>query len=63
VKKIEDVQAWERVHERKIQALQDLSVAQKGIIRSLWGQLRKIGEDVNDKEDDSTLDHYDVEDY
>jgi hypothetical protein len=32
VQKIEDLQAWERVHERKIQALQDLSYAQKGII-------------------------------
>jgi hypothetical protein len=35
VKKIEDLQAWERVQERKIQALQDLSFSQKGIIRSL----------------------------
>jgi hypothetical protein len=35
VQKIEDLQAWERVQERKIQALQDLSYAQKGIILRL----------------------------
>jgi hypothetical protein len=63
VQKIEDLQAWERVQERKIQALQDLSFAQKGIIRSLQGQLWKHGEDVDDDQDDSTLDNYDVEDY
>jgi hypothetical protein len=32
VQKIEDLQTWERVQERKIQALQDLSFTQKGII-------------------------------
>jgi uncharacterized coiled-coil protein SlyX len=63
VQKIEDLQAWERVQERKIQALQDLSFAQKGIIRSLRGQLRKIGEDVDDEQDDLTQDNYDGEDY
>jgi hypothetical protein len=63
VQKIKDLQAWERVQEQKIQALQDLSFAQKGIIWSLWGQLRKIGEDVDDEQDDLTLDDYDVEDY
>jgi hypothetical protein len=61
--KIEDLQAWERVQEWKIRALQDLSFAQKGIIRSLWGQLRKIGEVVDDEQDDLTLDDYDGEDY
>jgi hypothetical protein len=60
---IEDLQAWERVQERKIQALQDLSFTQKGIMRSLWGQLQKIGEDVDDEQDDLTLDDYDGEDY
>jgi hypothetical protein len=63
VQKIEDLQQWERVQERKIQALQDLSFTQKGIIRSLRGQLQKISEDVDDKQDDLTLDYYDVEDY
>jgi hypothetical protein len=43
VQKIEDLQAWERVKEQKIQALQALSFAQKGIIQSLRGQLQKIG--------------------
>jgi hypothetical protein len=37
IQKIEDLQTWERVQEQKIQALQALSFAQKGIIRSLWG--------------------------
>jgi hypothetical protein len=63
VQKIEDLQAWERVQEQKIQALQDLSFAQKGIIWSLREQLWKLGEDVNDDQDDQTLDDYDVEDY
>jgi hypothetical protein len=63
VQKIEDLQAWQRAQEWKIQALQDLSFTQKGIIRSLRGQLWKIGEDVDDKQDDLTLDEYDVEDY
>jgi hypothetical protein len=63
VQKIEDLQALERVQEWKIQALQDLSFTQKGIIRSLQGQLWKIGEDVDDKQDDLTQDDYDVEDY
>jgi hypothetical protein len=63
VQKIEDLQAWERVQEWKIQALQALSFAQKGIIWSLWGRLQKHGEDVDDKQDDPTLDDYDVEDY
>jgi hypothetical protein len=63
VQKIKDLLAWERVQEWKIQALQDLSFAQKGIIRSLWGQLWKLGEDVDDDQDDPTLDNYDVEDY
>jgi hypothetical protein len=63
VQKIEDLQLWERVQERKIQALQDLSFTQKGIIRSLRGQLRKLGEGVDDDQDDLTLDDYDVEDY
>jgi hypothetical protein len=63
VQKIEYLQAWERVQEWKIQALQYLSFAQKGIIRSLWGQLQKLGEDVDDDQDDPTLDDYDVEDY
>jgi hypothetical protein len=35
VQKIEDLQTWDRVQEQKIQALQDLSFSQKGIIRSL----------------------------
>jgi hypothetical protein len=61
--KIEDLQAWERVHERKIQALQDLRFTQKGIIRSMRGQLWKLGEDVDDDQDDPTLDDYDVDDY
>jgi uncharacterized coiled-coil protein SlyX len=63
VQKIEDLQLWEGVQERKIQALQDLSFTQKGIIRSLRGQLRKLGEGVDDDQDDLTLDDYDVEDY
>jgi hypothetical protein len=46
-----------------IQALQALSSAQKAIIQSLWGQLRKLGEDVDDDQDDLTLDDYDVVDY
>jgi hypothetical protein len=48
---------------RKIQALQDLSFAQKGIIQSLQWQLWKLGEDVDDDQDDLTLNDYDVEDY
>jgi hypothetical protein len=63
VQKIEDLQAWERVHEWKIQSLQALSFAQKGIIQSLRGQLWNIGEDVDDEQDELTLDDYDVEDY
>jgi hypothetical protein len=63
VQKNQDLQAWERVQERKIQALQDLSFTQKGIVRSLWEHLCKIGEDVDDEQDDLTLDDYDVEDY
>jgi uncharacterized coiled-coil protein SlyX len=63
VQKIEDLEVWERVQEWKIQALQDLSFAQKGIIRSLRGQLQKLGEDVDDDQDDLTLDDYDAEDY
>jgi hypothetical protein len=47
----------------KIQALHDLTFAQKGIIRSLRGKLQKIGEDVDDEQNDLTLDDYDVEDY
>lgn len=61
--KIEDLQAWERDQEWKIEALQALSSAQKAIIRSLRGQLWKIGEDMDDDLDDPTLDDYDVEDY
>jgi hypothetical protein len=49
VQEIEDLQAWERVQERKIQVLQDLRYAQKGINRSLQGQLWKIGEDVDNE--------------
>jgi hypothetical protein len=49
VQKIEDLQAWERVRERKIQVLQDVRYAQKGINRSLRGQLWKIGEDVDNE--------------
>jgi hypothetical protein len=63
VQKIEDLQAWERVQEQKIQALQALSSAQKAIIRSLRGQLRKIGECDDDDQDNPTLDDYDVENY
>jgi hypothetical protein len=63
VQKIEDLQARERVQEQKIQALQDLSFTSKVIKRSLWGQLQKLGEDVDDDQDDPTLDDYDVEDY
>jgi hypothetical protein len=63
VQKIEDLQAWERVQEWNIQALQDLSFTQKGIIPCLQGQLQKLGEDVDDDQDDPTLDDYDVEDY
>jgi DNA repair ATPase RecN len=37
VQQIEDLQAWERVQEQKIQVLQDPSFAQKGIIQSLRG--------------------------
>jgi hypothetical protein len=62
VQKFEDLQAWERVQERKIQALQDLSFTLKGIIRSICGQLWKLGEDVDDDQDNPTLDDYDVED-
>jgi hypothetical protein len=40
-----------------------MSFAQKGIIRSLRGLLWKLGEDVDDDQDDLTLDDYDVEDY
>jgi hypothetical protein len=63
VQKIEDLQEWERVQEWKIQALQALSSTMKAIIQSLWGQLRKIGEDVDGDHDDLTLDNYDAEDY
>jgi hypothetical protein len=63
VQKIEDLQALHRVQEWKIQALQDLSFAHKGIIWSLRGQLRKIGEDVDDEQDNLTLDDYYGEDY
>jgi hypothetical protein len=63
VQKIEDLQAWERVHEQRIQALQDLSFTQKGIIRSLRGHLQKLGEHVDDDQDDLTLNDYDLEDY
>jgi hypothetical protein len=63
VQKIEDLQAWERVQEWKIQALQALSSTQKDIIWSLRGQLWKLGEDVDDDQVDPTLDDYDVEDY
>jgi hypothetical protein len=63
VRKIEDLQAWERVQKRKIQALQSLSSAQKAIIQSLQGQLWKLGENLDDDQDDLTLDDYDVEDY
>jgi hypothetical protein len=62
VQKIDDLQAWERVQERKIQVLQALSSAQKAI-QSLRVQLRKIGEDVDDDQDDLALDDYDMEDY
>jgi hypothetical protein len=40
-----------------------LSSAQKAIIQSLQGQLWKLGENVDDDQDDLTLDDYDVEDY
>jgi hypothetical protein len=63
VQKFEDLQAWETLQEWKIQALRDMSFAQKGIIRSLRGLLWKLGEDVDDDQDDLTLDDYDVEDY
>jgi hypothetical protein len=63
VQKIEDLQEWERVQEWKIQELQALSSTMKAIIQSLWGQLRKIGEDVDGDHDDLTLDNYDAEDY
>jgi hypothetical protein len=46
-----------------ILALQALSFAQKGIIWSLRGWLQKLGEDVDDEQDDPTLDDDDVEDY
>jgi hypothetical protein len=63
VQKIEDLHASERVQERKIQVLQELSSAHKTIIQSLRGQLWKRGEDVDGDQDDPTLDNYDVEDY
>jgi hypothetical protein len=63
MQKIKDLQAWERVQEQKIQALQALNSAQKATIRSLRGQLWKSGEDVDDDQDHLTLDDYDVEDY
>jgi hypothetical protein len=63
VKKIGDLQAWERIQERKIQALQALNSAQKAVIWSLWGKIQKIGEDEDDDLDEPTLDDYDVEDY
>jgi hypothetical protein len=43
--------------------LQALSFAHKAIIQSLREQLWKHGEDVDDDQDDPTLDNYDVEDY
>jgi hypothetical protein len=63
VQEIEDLQAWGRVQERKIQSLHALSSAQKAIIRSLRGQLQKLGEDVDDDQDDPAQDDYDVKDY
>jgi hypothetical protein len=33
------------------------------MIQILRGLLRKLGEDVDDDQDDPTLDDYDVEDY
>jgi uncharacterized coiled-coil protein SlyX len=63
VQEIEDLQARGRVQEQKIQSLQALSSAQKAIIRSLRGQLWKLGQDVDDDQDDMALDNYDVEDY
>jgi hypothetical protein len=63
VQKIEDLQAWERAQEWKIQALQNLSIAQKAIIRSLRGRQWKIGEDVDDEWDVRMLDDYDIEDF
>jgi hypothetical protein len=39
VQEIEDLQAWGRVQEQKIQSVQALSSAQKAIIQSLRGQL------------------------
>jgi uncharacterized coiled-coil protein SlyX len=63
VQEIEDLQARGRVQEQKIQSLQALSSAQKASIRSLRGQLWKLGQDVDDDQDDMALDNYDVEDY
>jgi hypothetical protein len=63
VQKIENLHAWERVQEWKIQALQAPNSAQKVIIWSLRGQLWKIGEDEVDDLDDLTLDDYDEDDY
>jgi uncharacterized coiled-coil protein SlyX len=44
--RIEDLQAWDRAQERKIQELQDQNATQEAIIKVLREQLERTGQEV-----------------
>jgi peptidoglycan hydrolase CwlO-like protein len=48
--KLEDLQAWGRSQEMKIQELQDQNATQEAIIKELWEQLEKTGQEVPEQE-------------
>jgi chromosome segregation ATPase len=48
--KLEDLQAWGRSQEIKIQELQDQNVTQEAITKELWEQLEKTGQEIPEQE-------------
>jgi TolA-binding protein len=47
---LEDLQAWGRSQEIKIQELQDQNATQEAIIKELWEQLEKTGQEITQQE-------------
>jgi peptidoglycan hydrolase CwlO-like protein len=50
IQKLEHLQAWGRSQEMMIQELQDQNATQEAIIKELWVQLEKTGQEVPKQE-------------